>query len=614
MITIQNNVQDNSIDDTSNTTNSTQDTQSDTNPQTTVNDPTNNETTQNTLASTLASTSEATPEIVITFDDGFESAYTIAYPIMQQYGIKGTVYVNPAWVGAPGYLTLEELTILHNAGWTIASHTWDHPFLPELSGEEVTTELQTAINWLNNNGFQDGAYHLAYPYGGYNDTVLEVCSQLGIKTARTVNWGTISNDNINYLQLPIILIRSDVTRDSWQSELDSSIAQKNTAIFLLHNIVTGNPIILEDITVDTFNEIIAYISQTGVKTLTINQWYNEVNDTIPPTASATPAGGTYSTTQTVTLTANEPATIYYTTNGSTPTTSSTQYSAPIVIGATTVLKFFAVDTAGNPSGMYTATYTINTAPTDLRVESITTNGNTGTGVSNYTITSVIKNYGSSVTGTFYVSYYLSTDQYKSSNDRYIGHATVNGLNVGSSTNAQINGVIPKDIAQGNYYIIAVADVTGLIPESNEANNIKSSSSTIFVWRPDLRVSSVTTSGNTAAGASNYTVTGVIQNYGSITSDTFYVSYYLSTDTTKSSNDRYIGHATVNGLNGWSSTNAQINCVIPKDIAQGNYYIIAVADVTSLIPESYETNNNRASSSTYLRMETRPKGKFSNHQR
>ena len=53
-----------------------------------------------------------------------------------------------------------------------------------------------------------------------------------------------------------------------------------------------------------------------------------------------------------------------------------------------------------------------------------------------------------------------------------------------------------------------------------------------------------------------------------TPDTFYVSYYLSTDTTKSSNDLYIGHAIVNGLNGWSTTNAPLLAKFLSDIAQG----------------------------------------------
>ncbi len=60
------------------------------------------------------------------------------------------------------------------------------------------------------------------------------------------------------------------------------------------------------------------------------------------------------------LTADEPATIYYTTDGNDPTTSSTQYTIPIVINANTVLKFFAVDTAGNPSSVYTLNYSIDT--------------------------------------------------------------------------------------------------------------------------------------------------------------------------------------------------------------------------------------------------------------
>ena len=57
--------------------------------------------------------------------------------------------------------------------------------------------------------------------------------------------------------------------------------------------------------------------------------------------------GVYSAGRTVSLTSSEPGKIYYTTNGSTPTTGSSVYSAPITLNADTTLRFFAVDTAGN---------------------------------------------------------------------------------------------------------------------------------------------------------------------------------------------------------------------------------------------------------------------------
>ncbi len=65
---------------------------------------------------------------------------------MEQYGIKGTVYIVPEWIGSPGYLTLAQLTALHNAGWTIANHSWDHPALPSLTTTQITTELQSSYN------------------------------------------------------------------------------------------------------------------------------------------------------------------------------------------------------------------------------------------------------------------------------------------------------------------------------------------------------------------------------------------------------------------------------------------------------------------------------------
>lgn len=88
-------------------------------------------------------------------------------------------------------------------------------------------------------------------------------------------------------------------------------------------------------------------------------------DTTPPVTTATPSGGTYSTPQTVTLSANEAATIYYTTNGTTPTTGSAIYSTPLTISATTTLKYFARDTAGNMEAVKSQSYTIGTGGSDI---------------------------------------------------------------------------------------------------------------------------------------------------------------------------------------------------------------------------------------------------------
>ncbi len=77
-----------------------------------------------------------------------------------------------------------------------------------------------------------------------------------------------------------------------------------------------------------------------------------------PTVNATPPGGSYASALTVTLTASEPATIRFTTDGTTPTTSSAIYTAPVAIAASTTLKFFAVTADQRQSSVVTETYSI----------------------------------------------------------------------------------------------------------------------------------------------------------------------------------------------------------------------------------------------------------------
>lgn len=84
----------------------------------------------------------------------------------------------------------------------------------------------------------------------------------------------------------------------------------------------------------------------------------EVQVAAAPTFS--PAAGTYYEAQSVTLSAEDDASIYYTTNGDDPTTSSTEYSDPIEVAQTTTIKAIAVKD-GVSSAVASATYTIVTA-------------------------------------------------------------------------------------------------------------------------------------------------------------------------------------------------------------------------------------------------------------
>ncbi|MCF7913506.1 MAG: chitobiase/beta-hexosaminidase C-terminal domain-containing protein [Candidatus Cloacimonetes bacterium] len=89
---------------------------------------------------------------------------------------------------------------------------------------------------------------------------------------------------------------------------------------------------------------------TATYTITIN---------VVATPTFNPPGGSYTTSQNVTITSTTSgATIRYTTNGSTPTSSSTLYTYPIPMTTTTTLKAKAFKTGWTDSQIATATYTI----------------------------------------------------------------------------------------------------------------------------------------------------------------------------------------------------------------------------------------------------------------
>jgi N-acetyl-beta-hexosaminidase len=117
------------------------------------------------------------------------------------------------------------------------------------------------------------------------------------------------------------------------------------------------------ITVTTTETIRAIAVATGHLNSNISSaTYTRITQAVMPTFN--PAPGTYASAQQVTISTTTPnATIYYTTDGSTPTTASTKYTGPVAISTTETLKAIATASNLTNSAVASGLYTIQTGPT-----------------------------------------------------------------------------------------------------------------------------------------------------------------------------------------------------------------------------------------------------------
>ena len=112
-------------------------------------------------------------------------------------------------------------------------------------------------------------------------------------------------------------------------------------------------------------------ANANVVVLAVDVTAASVGESAAATPTFSPAPGTYASTQTVSLASTTSgASIYYTTNGTTPTTASTLFTTPISVSATTTINAIAVASGYTNSAVATGVYTIGTVPVSVSLAGV----------------------------------------------------------------------------------------------------------------------------------------------------------------------------------------------------------------------------------------------------
>lgn len=212
--------------------------------------------------------------VTLTFDDGLLSQYTKARSKMDEYGMPGTIYVNPGTVGTTGKLTVAQLKEMQdNSQWDVSSHSYNHVRLStDSSAAVVETELRTSKEWLITNGFTKGAEHLAYPYGDYDYTKVIPIAKKYYSTARTVAKYPESTMVISPYTLRTIYVSSQNTLTNIKNDITRAINNNEWGLVTFHDIVT-TPVLAEDWPETDFNALIDWLATQNIEVRTISDVY-----------------------------------------------------------------------------------------------------------------------------------------------------------------------------------------------------------------------------------------------------------------------------------------------------------------------------------------------------
>ena len=344
------------------------------------------------LAMPTMSIAKAETVVAPTFDDGIKTQ-NIAKTMLASHGMHGTFYINSGRINSSEYyMTWPEVDALAAAGNEIGGHTVDHATVTDLDAAGQRHQICDDAATLRNRGYT--VTDFAYPHGiGSKDAnVLALLTECGYQSAR--KFGDLTGPNCDDCfareQIPPTnpyalksneAISGPITLDMLEGYVTrAENAGGGLVPLVFHDICDG----CDDNSVSPadFNAFLDWLQARKSTGTVVKSMSEAIGGLLPTVTPVKPVDKTAPTTQIVCdedpcetswydwapsvallptdFGGSGVAATRYTTDGSTPTTKSAKFDAPITVSKTTTIKYRTWDGAGNVEATRSFTIRVDT--------------------------------------------------------------------------------------------------------------------------------------------------------------------------------------------------------------------------------------------------------------
>ena len=122
-------------------------------------------------------------KILITIDDGYQSFYKNAWPILKKNEIPFILFVSTREVGKRGYMSWENIREIEKYDFVeIGNHSHTHDYLVDFEVQEIKDDLKTSIKIFKKELGKNSSF-FSYPFGEYSSNLKNIVIDLGFKFA-----------------------------------------------------------------------------------------------------------------------------------------------------------------------------------------------------------------------------------------------------------------------------------------------------------------------------------------------------------------------------------------------------------------------------------------------